>query len=66
MLKKSLIYIFLFAGALMFIYPFYWMIMASVVPSNEIGDLTFLPSRLYPGELHAIAGKNSDRTSLLK
>ena len=44
MLKKTLIYIFLFAGALMFIYPFYWMIMASVVPSNEIGDLTLLPS----------------------
>jgi ABC-type glycerol-3-phosphate transport system permease component len=28
----------------MFIYPFYWMIGASLVPENEIGKFTLLPS----------------------
>lgn len=27
-----------------FIYPFFWMIIASLTPEEQIGDLTFLPS----------------------
>ena len=43
-MKKWIIYIVLSLGAVMFIYPFYWMVMASVAPSNEISSLTFFPS----------------------
>jgi multiple sugar transport system permease protein len=43
-MKKWLIYIGLFIGGLMFIYPFYWMIIASLSPEQEIAGLTFLPS----------------------
>ena len=43
-LKKWVIYSVLFLGAVMFIYPFYWMVMASLAPSSDISSLTFLPS----------------------
>ena len=43
-MKKWLIYAILLLGALMFIYPFFWMVMASLAPENEIGTLTFVPS----------------------
>jgi ABC-type glycerol-3-phosphate transport system permease component len=43
-MKKWFTSILLFFGALIFIYPFYWMIIASLAPTNEIGDLSFLPS----------------------
>jgi multiple sugar transport system permease protein len=43
-MKKMLLYIILFSGALVFIYPFYWMIIASLAPTEEISDLSFLPS----------------------
>ena len=46
MIKKWITYIVLFLGAVMFIYPFYWMVMASLAPANEISNLTFLPSSL--------------------
>ena len=39
-------YSILFLGALVFIYPFYWMIMASLAPSEEISGLSFVPSVL--------------------
>lgn len=45
-MKRLILYILLFFGALMFIYPFYWMVMASLVPSNEISSLSFLPKSL--------------------
>lgn len=44
--KKILFYFFLTAGALIFIYPFYWMITASLAPENEIANLTLFPSGL--------------------
>jgi len=44
--KKILFYISLTTSALIFIYPFYWMIIASIAPENEIGNLTLLPSSL--------------------
>lgn len=43
-MKRLLFYIVLIFVALLFIYPFYWMIIASLSPENELGTLTFLPS----------------------
>ncbi len=43
-MKKLLFYIFLVLGAVIFLYPFIWMISASLAPENEISGLTFLPS----------------------
>jgi multiple sugar transport system permease protein len=43
-MKKWIIYIVLSLGAVMFIYPFYWMMMASFSPPNEISSLTLFPS----------------------
>lgn len=42
--KRILFYLFLTAGALVFIYPFYWMVAASLAPENEIANLTLFPS----------------------
>jgi ABC-type glycerol-3-phosphate transport system permease component len=44
--KSILFYTALAVSALIFIYPFYWMIMASVAPENEIGGLTLAPTSL--------------------
>jgi ABC-type glycerol-3-phosphate transport system permease component len=43
-MKKVVMYILLATGALMFIYPFIWMIAASLAPENEIGNITFISS----------------------
>lgn len=43
-MKKIFLYIFLTAGAVIFLYPFIWMISASLASENEIGCLIFLPS----------------------
>ena len=44
MTKKILIYTLLIIASLTFLYPFYWMVVASLAPESEIGNLTFLPS----------------------
>ncbi|MCF8264473.1 MAG: carbohydrate ABC transporter permease [Melioribacteraceae bacterium] len=44
--KKISFYFFLTLGALVFIYPFYWMVTASLAPENEIANLTLLPTGL--------------------
>lgn len=44
MTKKILIYTLLIIASLTFLYPFYWMIVASLSPESEIGNLTLLPS----------------------
>jgi ABC-type glycerol-3-phosphate transport system permease component len=44
-MKKILIYIFLSLAAVTFLYPFYWMIVASLSPEQDISGLTFLPSK---------------------
>lgn len=44
LVKKICFYFLLLIGALIFIYPFYWMVMASLAPENEISILTLLPS----------------------
>ncbi len=43
-MKKLVLYIVLIAGALLFMYPFIWMLSASFAPEQELGKLTFLPS----------------------
>jgi ABC-type glycerol-3-phosphate transport system permease component len=45
-MKKVLFYICLTIAALIFIYPFLWMITASLAPESEIGGLTILPSSI--------------------
>lgn len=45
-MKKIIFYILLLFAALIFVYPFLWMLIASLSPENNIGNLTFLPSFL--------------------
>lgn len=43
-MKKAVLYIVLIIGAVGFMYPFIWMVSASLAPETEIAKLTFLPS----------------------
>lgn len=43
-MKKIIFYICLVIFALIFIYPFIWMLSASFAPENQISGLTFLPT----------------------
>ncbi|KAA3653978.1 MAG: carbohydrate ABC transporter permease, partial [Calditrichaeota bacterium] len=45
-MKNFIRYLFLSLAAIAFIYPFLWMLSATLKPENEIGLLTLLPSRL--------------------
>ena len=45
-IKKTLVYLVLTIAALSFIYPFIWMIMASLAPEKDIGSLILFPSEL--------------------
>ncbi|MEJ5352556.1 MAG: carbohydrate ABC transporter permease [Melioribacteraceae bacterium] len=45
-MKKFIFYAILIFGSLIFLYPFIWMIFASVAPENEIGNLILLPSKI--------------------
>ena len=45
-MKKALFYIVLVFGALMFIYPFIWMITASLVPESDISSFSIIPSTI--------------------
>lgn len=45
-MKKALIYICLIVMAITFLYPFFWMIMASLTPEKEIGMLTLFPDSI--------------------
>ncbi len=42
-MKKSFTYIILIVGTISFIYPFFWMIMASLTPEKELINLIFWP-----------------------
>lgn len=44
-MKKALFYIILIIGAIIFMYPFLWMVSATLAPENEIGKLVLLPSK---------------------
>jgi len=45
-LSKLILYLFMTAAALSFLYPFYWMIVASLTPEAQIGELGLLPKTL--------------------
>ncbi|MFC2134705.1 carbohydrate ABC transporter permease [Bacteroidota bacterium] len=45
-MRKILFYILLTMGALLFLYPFVWMISASLAPESELSGLTLFPSYL--------------------
>jgi len=45
-MKKPILYLCLLFGVLIFIYPFTWMLSASLAPESELGKLTLLPSTL--------------------
>lgn len=42
-MKKALIYIALIIGAILFVYPFIWMLGASLAPDKSISNLILLP-----------------------
>ncbi len=44
--KKPLLYILLTGASLSFLYPFYWMFIASLTPENLIGDFSLMPIKL--------------------
>jgi ABC-type glycerol-3-phosphate transport system permease component len=46
MLRKTLLYLILTAAALSFVYPFYWMLLASFTPEKYLSNLVFLPAEL--------------------
>ena len=45
-MKKAIFYLFLVFGALMFLYPFLWMISATLVPESEISSFSIIPSTI--------------------
>jgi len=55
--RKIVIYTVLIVAALSFIYPFFWMIMASLSPEQDIGGLVFLPSEITLDNYQAMIGK---------
>ncbi|MDV7389910.1 hypothetical protein RZS08_01100, partial [Arthrospira platensis SPKY1] len=44
--SKTTLYLLLGAAALTFLYPFYWMILASLTPEAQIGELSLAPQEL--------------------
>lgn len=56
-MKKLLIYIVLTIGALFFIYPFIWMLSASVAPESEISNLVLIPGELTTGSYSQVIEK---------
>ncbi len=45
-MKRVIFYILLTLGALVFLYPFLWVVIASLSPENQIGNLTFIPTSI--------------------
>ncbi len=45
-MKKAIFYLLLVFGALMFLYPFLWMITATLVPESEISNFSIIPSTI--------------------
>jgi len=44
--SKIILYILLIGAGFSFLYPFYWMIIASLTPESLIGDLNILPLKI--------------------
>ncbi|PTX60302.1 multiple sugar transport system permease protein [Melghirimyces profundicolus] len=45
-LRKITLYLILTAGAVLFIFPFYWMVLASVKTPKEVFELNLIPSKV--------------------
>jgi multiple sugar transport system permease protein len=45
-LTKIILYILLIGAAFSFLFPFYWMILASLTPESQIGNLNILPKEI--------------------
>jgi len=45
-MKKAIFYLLLVFGALMFLYPFMWMITATLVPESDISSFSLIPSTI--------------------
>jgi ABC-type glycerol-3-phosphate transport system permease component len=45
-LRKAIFYLLLVFGALMFLYPFLWMITATLVPESDISSFSIIPSTI--------------------
>lgn len=56
-LKKVILYSLLSIAALSFLYPFYWMLVASLSPNSEINGLVFLPSAFTLENYQAMVAK---------
>lgn len=56
-IKKIAFYVSLTAGAALFIYPFVWMISASLAAENEIGSLILFPSEFSLNSYYQMIGK---------
>ena len=46
MVKKLLFYLVLTTAALSFVYPFYWMFMASFTPEKYLGSFVLFPQEM--------------------
>ena len=51
--------------AISFLYPFFWMIMASLTPEKQIGGLVFFPDNITFDNYSAMFGKIPIGRSLL-
>jgi multiple sugar transport system permease protein len=45
-MRKAIFYLVLVFGALMFLYPFLWMITATLVPESDISNFSIIPSTI--------------------
>jgi ABC-type glycerol-3-phosphate transport system permease component len=45
-MRKAIFYLVLVFGALMFLYPFLWMITATLVPESDISSFSIIPSTI--------------------
>lgn len=64
-IKKALVYLALTIAALTFIYPFIWMIGASLAPEHELGRMTIWPENPGFGNFKAMFAKIPIGRSLL-
>jgi multiple sugar transport system permease protein len=55
--SKIIMYVLLIGATLSFLYPFYWMLLASLTPEAQIGELGLMPKALTFSNYTQMAGK---------
>lgn len=55
--SKIILYLLLTIAALSFLYPFYWMIVASLTPEAQIGELGIVPKEITTNNYKQMFGK---------